>query len=162
MPADFASVDYDRVVQINALVAGGADRPTNLTDEESGVWDNAVAFQRMATAKALTVEIPAETAGFFATTENSESGELTGTSWYDEVPVLANWAAIREVARTLGISRQHVHLMAQQGRFRTLHRLDVEGRPAFVISRAELEQVAATRARTQDGGSSRAGFPNRA
>lgn len=67
-------------------------------------------------------------------------------TWAMNVPVIEEWVTLRSVARSLKISRQQAHLMAMQGKFKTLRRLDADGRPAFVLRRSELEEYVDWRA----------------
>jgi excisionase family DNA binding protein len=54
------------------------------------------------------------------------------------VPVLEGWLTALQAAEVLGISRQSVARMMNEGTFRTLHA--VGDRPLYVIHRDEVER----------------------
>jgi predicted DNA-binding transcriptional regulator AlpA len=58
-------------------------------------------------------------------------------------PRLDEWMTASQIAESLGITRQSVNRMMNEGRFKTLHRLGE--RPIFIVSRAEIEAMAASR-----------------
>lgn len=63
VPADFESLDYERMTKLESMVATGTDKPENLTSEENLFWDGAVQSQQRARDRGLIVEIPGETPG---------------------------------------------------------------------------------------------------
>jgi len=61
------------------------------------------------------------------------------------VPQLTEWVTCTEAAHELGISRQSVNRMVQDGKFETLHALGGAERPLYVIRREEITKLAAAR-----------------
>lgn len=57
-----------------------------------------------------------------------------------DLPHVEEWITISDAAAMLRLSRQNVHVMAQNNKFSTLARLgDVQ--PVFVVKRAEVQEM---------------------
>lgn len=54
-----------------------------------------------------------------------------------DAPRLPGWSTLQEVADKMGVSRQAVHQAAEDGVFRTLHRIGGE-RPVWLVQDSEL------------------------
>lgn len=66
-----------------------------------------------------------------------------------DVPVLEGWVNLTEAAAVMSVSRQYVHKLAQQGSFPSLHKI-AGARDTFIVSRDEVETLAAKRAAEVD------------
>lgn len=56
-----------------------------------------------------------------------------------DIPALDDWVNFTEGAEVLGFSRQYMYKLAQNNKFKTLHKIGTQ--PTFVVSRAELESL---------------------
>ena len=61
------------------------------------------------------------------------------------IPVLTDWRTLRQVAASLGISKQAVYKMLMSGKYASAHRLGDEGKPIYVISTEEMQQMERSR-----------------
>ena len=62
----------------------------------------------------------------------------------ESAPVLRGWISLQELADMLGVSRQAVHKMADEGRIRTLHRAG-RTRPTWLLRETEAYEISARR-----------------
>lgn len=54
-----------------------------------------------------------------------------------EVPVLEGWMTLPEAADALGYSRQYVHALAANGKFKTIHRVGTY----LIVSTDEIHEL---------------------
>jgi translation initiation factor IF-2 len=67
-----------------------------------------------------------------------------------QIPELPDWILVAEAARLLGVSKQAVHLMIQQGQFKQLHRMkQAAGTWIYVLNEDEVQKLAAVRSARQ-------------
>lgn len=62
----------------------------------------------------------------------------------DDLPTVPDWITFSDAAALLRLSRQNVHVMAQNNKFSTLARLG-EVQPVYVVKRAEVEEMIAAK-----------------
>jgi excisionase family DNA binding protein len=62
-----------------------------------------------------------------------------------DVPILQGWMGLSEAADFLGLSRQYIYRLAQDGKFKSLHRIGNSA--TTVISLDELKSFNASRRR---------------
>ncbi len=58
----------------------------------------------------------------------------------DDLPQVGDWITLSEAASLLRLSRQNVHVMAQNNKFITLAKLG-EALPVYVVERSEALQI---------------------
>ena len=60
-------------------------------------------------------------------------------SQQDAVPRLTGWITLPEAAKLLGFSRQYCYRLAQNEKFKSLHRIGESS--TFVVSEAEVAEI---------------------
>lgn len=69
-----------------------------------------------------------------------------------EIPALDDWISLTEAASIMGVTRQYVHKLTQQGGFQTLHKIP-GARDVLVVERTEAQRLADVRAVLKEGSS---------